>query len=99
MRMGNISRKVKSHHDVKMRAGEVGRGQIIQCLIEHVGIFTPKHKKLLEDLAMLGRHEIINSTVNHSKCGKQIHRSSVLGKLVKKPLEKSRQARLLLEIG
>lgn len=52
MRMGNISRKVKSHRDVKMRAGEIGRGQIIQCLVEHVGIFTPKHKKLLKDLTV-----------------------------------------------
>lgn len=52
MRMGNISRKVKSHHDVKTRAGEVGRGQAIQSLVEHVGIFTPKHKKLLKGLTV-----------------------------------------------
>lgn len=37
---------------MKMRAGEVGRGQAIQSLVEHVGIFIPKHKKLPKDLTV-----------------------------------------------
>lgn len=51
---GEYIQEGKRHYDVKMRAGEVGRGQVIQTLVENVEIFTPKHKKLLKDLTVWG---------------------------------------------
>lgn len=66
MRIENIFRKAKNNCYAKMKGAEIGRNELTQCLVEHVGVFPKDLSEAAKGFNSGGKHEIISCIVNHS---------------------------------